>query len=133
MLDNILELSVDPANNSTVVTESYRRYDESANRSLYIGDDHTLQQRNQMTLNRSFPTVVGNFKGVAKSVLKFTQDIVVDGNDGVASITAPALVTINFSLPVGITPAQAIHFRQRAIAALDDDDLMSRFSETLEV
>lgn len=132
MLDNTITLPVDPLNNDTIVNETYTRYEEAANRSTYIGDDHTLGKRNMMTVTRSFPTVSGNFKGVAKSAVKLTQDIEVDGVDATVKNNSPMIASANFSLPVGCTSAEAMLIRQRLIAAIDHA-IAIRLTEKLEV
>lgn len=121
MQSNTITLDVDPLNNGTVVPENFERYEEYLNRSVYIGEGHTPDARNTLAMYRTFPTKSGNFKGVAKSSIKLTKDHVVPGVDGVANLTAPSILEINFSVPVG-TPANEVRkLRQRAIAALDDD------------
>lgn len=133
MLDNTITLSVDDTNDDTPVNQVYTRYEEAANRSSYIGSDHTLSDRNLMTVTRNFPTVSGNFRGVAKSTLKFTQDVEVEGVDATTDVNSSVIAAVSFSIPVGTTAALAMEIRQRLIAALDDDDFMVRLTETLEV
>lgn len=133
MLDNTITLSVDAANDSNPANQVYTRYEEAANRSSYIGSDHTLSVRNTMAVTRNFPTVSGNFRGVAKSSLKFTQDVEVDGVDATTSNISPVIAVVNFSIPVGTTAAEAMEIRQRLIAALDSDTLMARLTESLEI
>jgi hypothetical protein len=132
MLDNTITLPVDQAGNDTEVDEDYTRFEETQNRTVYIGEDHSLSARNTITLTRNFPTVSGNFKGVAKSALKMTQDIEVDGVDSTTSNTSPMIAAANFSIPVGATSAQVMLIRQRLIAAIDHE-IAARLTETLEV
>lgn len=119
MLDNQITLHVDKLSNDTLVDEVYTRFEEYANRSIYIGEDHSLSTRNLCAVTRAFPTISGNFKGVAKTALKFTQDIEVAGVDTTTSNSAPMIGAVNFSIPVGATSAQTMHLRQRIIAGLD--------------
>lgn len=119
-----ITLSVDAGNTGSPADETFSRRDEFQNRSVYIGSDHLPEARNELTLYRTYPTKSGNFKGTLKSAMKFTQDIEVPGEDSNTSLTAPMIVEVSFSLPVGVTSALATHARQRAIAALDDDTLM---------
>lgn len=119
-----LSINVDAANNATVVAEVYDRRDEFQNRSVYIGADHLPEERNELVLYRTYPTKSGNFKGTLKSALKFTQDIEVPGVDSSTNLTVPMICEVSFSLPVGVTAAEACHIRQRVIAALDDDTFM---------
>lgn len=132
MLDNTKTFMVDVANNATLVDQDYSRYDEAANRTTYIGEDHTLSKRNILVVTRNFPSPSGNFKGVAKSGIKLTQDVEVLAVDS-TTIVAPEIAAISFSLPIGTTSAQAKELRQRLIAILDDDDFCSRLTEKLEV
>lgn len=133
MLDNTITLSVDAANDSNPANQAYTRYEEFSNRSSYIGSDHSLSERNVLSCTRNFPTVSGNFPGVAKSSVKFTQDIEIEGVDTSTTLVAPIIVAVSFSIPVGATAAEAMELRQRVIAALDDDDFMVRLTETLEI
>lgn len=124
MQPNTLTLSVDATNVGTPADEVYTRYEEYQNRSTYIGEDHLPAERNMLAIYRTFPTRSGNFKGTAKTSLKLTQDYEVPGVDSSTTLTSPAIAEVSFSLPVGITAAQAKHIRQRLIAALDDDTFM---------
>jgi len=126
-----ITLQVDPANNDTIVPEVFTRYVESENRSEYIGVNHLPEARNKFALYRTFPTRSGNFKGVAKSAVKFTEDKVVPGVDAASSLTAPAILEISFSVPVGVSIADIVALRQRAIAALDDDTVMNALNTQL--
>lgn len=133
MLDNTVTMAVDHDHDGTPTDEVFSRYDEFNNRTIYIGADHSLETRNLMTVTRNFPTVSGNFKGVAKSSVKFTQDIEVNGVDSTTTIVAPDIASINFSLPVGFTAAEALHLRERMIAALNNQDFITRLTESLEI
>jgi hypothetical protein len=132
MLDNTITLAVDQAGNDTIVSELYTRFEEQLNRSVYIGDDHSLSTRNQMAVTRSSATVSGNFRGVAKSAIKFTQDITVPGVDVTTSNSAPMIGSSNFSIPVGATSAQVMLLRQRMIAGIDHA-FAARLTERQEV
>lgn len=132
MQENSLTLPVDPANNATVVDEVYRRFSESDGRSLYIGADHSDGVRNTLTLLRTLPKTNGTFKGTGKATFKFTQDISVPSVNPDVDITAPAIVEVSFSLPVGATAALAKHMRQRALAMLDKDAIIANLHELRE-
>lgn len=131
MLDNTITLPVDVLGNSTLVNEVYNRFDEMPNRSQYIGADHTLSLRNQINFYRTLPKKSGNFLGVGKSEAKVTQDYVVPGADATTSVTAPGIVDVSCSMPVGMSSAQIMHLRQRAIAILDHA-IAVRLTESLE-
>lgn len=133
MLANQIDLSVDATNVGTPATQSYDRYEEFQNRSVYIGADHLPEARNMFAVYRTFPTKSGNFKGVSKSAVKFTQDAEVPGVDSATTLTAPIIIEVSFSVPVGCTNAELMEMRQRAIAALDDDTLMDALNVQLMV
>lgn len=133
MLDNTITLAVDEANNSTPVNNVYNRYQEFLNRTIYHFSASTLTFRDILGFYRTEPKTNGNFKGVAKTSMKITTDIEVDGVDSATSITAPLIGEVSFSVPVGATAAEAMLLRQRLIAALDDDTLMVAFMENLEI
>jgi hypothetical protein len=124
MQANQISLSVDVANDETVVTEAYDRYEEFQNRSVYIGADHVPEARNMFALYRTFASKSGNFKGVSKSAIKFTQDVEVPGVDSSTTLTAPGIIDVAFSFPVGMTAAEVLHLRMRVVAALLDDSFM---------
>lgn len=133
MQPNTITLTVDPLNNGTTEQQDYVRYEEAANRSTYIGEDHLPDARNTLAVYRTFPTKTGNFKGVAKSSAKFTQDVVVPGVDGVSQLTAPIIVEVSFSIPVGATAADVKLARQRVVALCDADSIMDALNIQLMV
>jgi hypothetical protein len=134
MQPDVITLAVDEENDGVgLVNHVYSRFDEYQNRTTYIGADHSLQSRNTLGLYRTLPKSNGNFRGVAKSAVKFSQDITVDGLDGVSQITAPIIVEVSVSLPVGATPADALIARQRVVALVDRDDIMTPLMEQLMI
>jgi len=133
MQDNTVTLAVDMANTGTTTDETYRRFDEQNNRTTYVGPAHSLVLRDQMTLYRTLPKANGNFKGMAKSAIKFTQDISIPGVDAETTITVPHIVEVSFSLPVGTSAEVAMIGRQKLIALLDDDTVMVKLEEGLEI
>lgn len=133
MLDNTLTLSVDEENDGVgPVNHVYTRFDDTPTKSSYIHANHTLAARNTLGFYRTLPKPSGNFKGVAKTSSKFSQDITVLGADG-SSITAPIITEFSVSLPVGATAAQAKIARQRHLALLDRDDVMVAAMEQQQV
>jgi hypothetical protein len=124
MQPNQLTLNVDITNDENVVVEVYERSNEYQDRSTYIGENHALDARDQIQLYRTYPTKSGNFKGVQKSSVKFTKDQAVSGADGVTTLTAPLIIDVSFSVPVGTSAAEILAARQRAIALLDSDNYM---------
>ena len=136
MQPNEVILSVDELNDDTTTADAdytYSRFEENLNRSVYVGEGHTLTSRDTLALYRTFPTVNGNFKGVSKTSFKFTVDQGVDGVDGVSTLTAPMIFEVKSSIPVGTSAAQILIGRQKALALLDRDDIMGPLNETLMI
>lgn len=122
MQPNVITLPVneDGDNGTTpAVDHIFNRYDEYQNRSEYISGSHTLALRDKLGLYRTTPKASGNFRGTAKSAVKFTRDFSVAGVDASTTIVAPAIVEVSFSFPVGMTPAETMVMRQCAVAMLD--------------
>jgi hypothetical protein len=132
MLDNTITLAVDLENTGSTTNEVYNRYDEYQDRSVYIGPNHALDARQTMTCYRTKPKPSGKSRGVAKTALKFSEDVTVPGTDG-ADLAAVELGEISFSLPVGTSAERAMALRQRMIAALDSDSWITKLVEKLEV
>jgi hypothetical protein len=124
MQSDEITLQVDELNNDTDVPAVFTRAQEFANRSVYTGVSHDLILQDKFTMYRTYQKISGNFKGTAKSAVKFSQDFVVTGVDGLASLTSPMIIELSFSVPVGISVADQLIGRQRAIAILDDDTVM---------
>ena len=133
MQDNVITLAVDELNNATTVNHVFNRYDLFQNRSVYTGANHQLTARDLLTLYRTQAKASGNFRGVAKTSVKFTQDFAVDAVDGISSLTSPIIAEITFSIPVGVTVADQLVMRQRLIALLDDDAVMVPLNNQLEI
>lgn len=121
MLANTITLAVDVAGNGTLVNQVYTRDDEFPNRALYVGVDNTASLRNTITTYRTKPKKSGNFPGVTKAEVKFTQDAVVPGVDLSTSFAGANIVDASTSFTVGITPALAMELRQRLIAWFDNE------------
>lgn len=134
MQPNVITLSVDEENDNVgPVNHVFTRFDEYQNRSGYISADHTLSNPDTLTLYRTMPKPNGTFRGVGKTSFKFSKSIVVTGVDGVSQLSAPLIVEVSFSIPVGATSSQILIARQRALALLDLDSVMSPLNEQLMV
>lgn len=130
MQPNEIVLAVDEDNSGSGTTNhTFTRFEENLNRSVYISGDHLLDARDTLALYRTLPKVAGNFRGVAKTSLKFTKDVVVLGVDGVSNITAPIIVEVSMSLPVGATAANALIARQKVVTLVDTDTVMAPLME----
>lgn len=132
MQDVTITLAIDELNNGTTVNKVMSRYDSNGNRSLYIAPDHLPDNRQTMSLFRSPAKPNGNFRGVNKTSVKLTWDRQVLGVDGVATLTAPSICECGFSLPVGMTDAETLEFRQTMVAALDHAFMVS-FQKQLSI
>lgn len=136
MQPNLITLNVDTDNDggtTAAVTKTYSRFEEYLNRSEYIMEGHSLALRDKMGLYRTMPKQAGNFRGMAKTSVKFTKDLSVPGVDATTSIVAPEIIDIGFSFPVGTTPAQSLELRMTAVAMLLNDDVMVMLNDTLMV
>lgn len=132
MQENTITLPVDLANDSNLVNVVFTRFEEQPNRTTYIGSGHSFDNRNTLGLYRTFPTKNGNFRGVAKSAVKFTKDISVAGVNE-QPITAPVIIDITFSVPVGTDSSTLVAMRQKALSLLDTDLIMDKLNRTLEI
>lgn len=114
-----ITLPVDVANNGTIVNQVIELFDAVTGRKEYHFATHDFHARDIVIFNRSLPKPNGNFPGTRKASFKFTKDVTVTGVDPATQVKAPGILEINSSLPVGLTAADALLLRQRAIAILD--------------
>lgn len=126
MQPNTITLSVDPANNETIVAELFTRHEEQINRSTYVGPGHTAASSNMMQLYRTLPKRSGDYLGSSKVSVKLTRTRTV-GNAAGLDIPAQDIAEVSFSIPVGVTATEMLATRQRLIAILDDDAVMGPF------
>lgn len=133
MLSGTITLNVDLLNNGTQTAQAFARAEEFQNRSVYEGPSHSLISKDTLTFYRTRPTKSGNFNGTAKSAMKFSTDTTVPAVNTADTIVAPMIGEVSFSLPVGCTAAQAKALRQRLVALLDDDVVMSQLTELLHI
>lgn len=131
---DVITLSVDEENDGVgPVNHVFSRFEIYQNRSVYIGANHSMSAKDTVGFYRTFPKPSGNFKGVAKTAFKFSKDVSVSGVDGSTTLTAPIIIDVAFSIPVGATHAQVLVARQRALALLDLDAVMTPLNEQLMV
>lgn len=133
MQPDVITLAVDVANNGSTINFDFTRFEETINRTIYAGENHAINAKDTLALYRTAPKQSGNFKGVAKTSVKFTKDNVVLGVDGLAQLTSPLIVEVSFSVPVGVTNATVKEMRQRLIALLDQDTVMSNLNMSLMI
>lgn len=132
MQPNELTLAVDLENTAVTTNKTYTRFEEYLNRAMYIGEGHSLSARNTLSFYRTMPRISGNFRGTAKTAVKFSRDLSLLGVDG-TTVVAPQILEVSFSNPVGVTPAQSLEFRQYGVALLDRDDIMAALNDLLMV
>lgn len=128
MQPNVITLAVDILNSGTTTNQSYSRFEEAANRSTYVGATHSPASRDTLSLYRTPAKKTGNYLGSTKSAAKFSEDVVVVdamGNDSVQ----PVILEVSWSVPVGVPAAKTKEIRQRAVALLDDDAIMSDLND----
>lgn len=124
MLDNTITLAIgDPA-----VNTAYTRDETLVNRSLFVGPANSSILRDQMNIYRTKPKKSGNFAGVMKSEVKFTEDFIVPGVDTTTSQAAPFILDISASIPVGVSNEDIQAGLDRAIAFLSNASAMRLFA-----
>lgn len=133
MQPDTITLAVDTLNSGSTTDYDFKRFEETLNRTIYAGENHAIDARDQLAIYRTAPRKTGNFKGVAKTSVKFTKDFTVLGVDGLANLTAPVILEVSFSVPVGCTSAQMVEMRQRLIALLDSDTVMNDLNLSLMI
>lgn len=128
-----LIISVDAANNSLPANETYNRSTSlGENRILYRLDGTDPDDRDELSLARSFPKRSGNFRGVKRTSCKFTKDIAVPGVDGV-NVSTAIIVECSFSIPIGTPDATVLHLRQKVVGMLDNDTIMDKLNVSQEL
>jgi hypothetical protein len=133
MQDNTITLSVDAANDDNASNEVYNRYEETANRTTYVGSGHALDAREQFQLYRTAPKRNGESRGNLRVTVKFTEDIEVSNASGTGDITLPLIGEVSFSVPLGTTAAQTQHLRQRIVSFLDLDAVSADLCDLGEI
>lgn len=135
MLANTISIDVNHDNDNgttPAITEVFDRYEEYLNRSVYVHSAHTLGAKDILSFYRTQPKPAGTFKGMAKTAVKFTKDLTVADSAG-GTITAPAIVQVSFSIPVGATDEEKLLLRQRVVALLCEDAIMTELQNKLMV
>lgn len=74
----------------------------SRDKVLYVGPSNTFATKDQWSLGRTAPKATTTFRGIARAEVKRTKTVTLD--DGTK---ADAIVTTNFSFPVGMSQADA--------------------------
>lgn len=85
-------------------TKTYSTYKVEPDAVAYNGPAHTVTAKDLLGLRRTLPKTSGADRGVLKTGSKLTRTCVINAETGQ---TRDGIVTIETSLPVGITPADA--------------------------
>lgn len=123
MLENTLTLSL--PNGGTPVNMTITRIDVFQNRSVYHEPTHSTTVRRTVGFYRTLPKRSGDFLGVSKSAAKTTMDLSVLDAKG-ATITAPAIGEISFSVPIGATEAAIDSLLDRLDALISNRTVIKR-------
>lgn len=123
MLENTLTLSL--PNGGTPVNMTITRIDVFQNRSVYHEPTHSTTARRIVGFYRTLPKRSGDFLGVSKSAAKTTMDLSVLDAKG-ATITAPAIGEISFSVPIGATEAAIDSLLDRLDALISNRTVIKR-------
>jgi hypothetical protein len=76
------------------------------NKVIYTGPVNTFSIKDLLILGRVAPKPTSTFRGIARSQVKRTQTVVLDDGS-----YADAIITVDFSFPVGMTQAVADNLR----------------------
>jgi len=133
MLNNTITLQVDVLANATLVDAPFRRFQEFADRSLYVGDAHSSTTKDTLQFYRTAAKPQGKSRGVQKCAVKLTATQSVPSTINDETILADEIAFLQFNLPVGISPARKLELRQRLIAMLKDDAVMGPLMEIGEI
>jgi hypothetical protein len=136
MQPNTITLSVNEDNDdgtTALVDSHFTLFEEFQNRSEYIHTNHTMVMRDKLGFYRTQPKINGNFRGMAKSAVKFTKDHMVPGVDTTTEIIAPSIIEIRISNPVGMTPAETLAMVMRAAAFLPLSTIVAPLVDQLQV
>lgn len=76
----------------------------SNNKVLYTGPSHDFSNKDTLSLGRTAAKPTTDFAGVARSEVKRTKTVVLNGD---SATTAEAIVTLTTSFPVGMLETDA--------------------------
>lgn len=117
MIPASFTLAVDTANTGSTTDKTFTRFRYVGdNKSVYVSDAHTVAERDEIALTRKLPTRTGNFEGVAKSALKYTRDVDVEGVDTNTTEKSSGIIELSASLPVNMTSADITEMFMTACA-----------------
>lgn len=133
-LSDPIVLSVDVLADANFADQTFGRYiGNGENYSVYNGENHSSALRNTLGFYRTFPKPQGNYRGVERSAVKTTQDVVITGADGLSQLTKPAIIETKFNRPVGLSDSDWLAIKQRHLAAIGNKILMDSLTNALVV
>lgn len=133
MQANIITIQNDPAGNDVIVPEEYTRTQPLLNKTVYEGPQHTLESKDTLTLSRQYAKANAISRGSAKSSIKNTLDVLVPNSKGDGEITMVAVVETTYSLPIGISEADALALCERNHALTGDRAVRDQLVNKLHV
>lgn len=131
MLANSITLQTSLA--TTPVDVEFSRYEEHLDRTVYIGDDHSLERKHTLSLYRTQPKRVGNNRGQAKAALKVFHEAAVLGADQTTNVINPGVGDVMLSIPVGATDAFIEDLLDELISSLQHAEIRSKLIKKLEI
>lgn len=108
------------------------RFSEETNKSVYHFDGATWKMRKEVTFLRSLPKASGAYPGNARGSAKITWDFELTDNAG-ATIIAPVIAEIKFSVPVGVSSDDVDDIIAHAAAVLNHATLPASVFQDLEI
>lgn len=117
-------LTVDEANNGTLVDNTINLHRFTDTRRVYRGEEHSDSSEELVTFTVSDPTPSGESLGRGKTQVKLTKDISVPNRSGSGEVSDPIIATAQFSVPVGATEAEIDYALQYMIALLDNQNIV---------
>jgi hypothetical protein len=133
MQANTLTLAVDTANNGTTTDQVYTRFREVENKSVYNGPDGSVSNRQELAFLRKDPKRSGNSQGVSSAEVRLTEEVSVAGVEDSSTVSHLLTGSVSFRIPVGVSSADLLEFRQKIIAVLDDDVIAGALMDNLEI
>jgi len=133
MQANTLTLAVDTANDGTTTDHVYTRIREVENKSVYNGPGGSVSNRKELAFLRKDPKRSGNSQGVSSAEARFTEEVSVPGVEDSSNVSHLLTGSVSFRIPVGVSSADLLTFRQKIIALLDDDTVMGALMDNLEI
>lgn len=129
-MPNTLTLAVDTANTGTTTDVDFTFHEDSSSKCTFISENHSLVSQDKLDFYRKPNTRSGNYLGNVKVAAKYTKDRTVAGADG-SDVVSPSIGEFSLSLPVGMTTAEVLEFRQYFVALADRDDVWNALCGSL--